>query len=145
MARGPTKRVRLAREALTAVGVAVADGLLEVGRTIVETTRPPDSPLEPYPLGQGLPLQGGVLVYLHGQKVAGWSQRGLQPKKPRNGATPKDAIVALVGFGFPGGLKEGGTLHDPPHPFLSPATDEVTPHIPAILAEIVGPALAKQR
>lgn len=143
MARKPSARVVLARSALTTLGVAVADGLLEVGRTIVEVADPPDSPDLPYPTGEGLPLQGGVLVYAEGKKVAGWSQRGLQPKKPRAAETPKGAVVAIVGFGFPGRFKEGGTVNDPASPFLSPALDQTAPHIGEIMAGVVGPELRK--
>jgi hypothetical protein len=149
MPRKPSKRVRIAREKLTAVGLAVADGLLEVGRTIIEVADPPDSPLEPYPTGQGLVLQGGVLVFVHGEKVAGWSQRGLQPKTPRPSAgTPAEerkAIVALVGWGFPGRLVQMGTLDTPAQPFGTTAFDQVAPHAKEIIRDQVAPALAADR
>lgn len=144
MPRKPSTRVVLNRSALDRVDLAVADGLLEVGRTIVEVAHPPDSPLEPYPIGQGLVLQGGVLVYADGKKVAGWSQRGLQPKKPRAAVTPRGVITAIAGFGFPGRLVEGGTLDQPARPFLSPALDQTTPHIPGIMADVVGPELGSK-
>jgi hypothetical protein len=131
--RGPSKRVVLNRAAVTDLGLAVADGILEVGQQIIAAARPPDSPDPPFPTGQGLPLQGGVLVYVDGQKVAGWHQRGKQPRKPRAAKTPKGAIVGIVGYGFPGRFAETGTANSPAQPFLSPATDQVTPAIPGHL------------
>jgi hypothetical protein len=150
--RTPSKRVRLNREALTQLGLAIADGFLEVGKTIIEVAEPPDSPLDPYPLGEGLVKQGGVLVFVDGKKVAGWSQRGLQPKTPKakDGATAerqseeKHGITALVGWGFPGRLVEGGTLKNAPNPFGSRAVDSVAPHAAEILRDMVAPTLAKK-
>ena len=144
MARKPSAKVVLARSGLTTLGLAIADGLLEVGRTIVEVADPPDSPLPPYPLGQGLPLQGGVIVYVDGKKVAGWSQRGTQPVKPRAAETPKGAVVAIVGYGFPGRFNEAGTLNSPAQPFLSPALDQTAPHIGEIVAGVTGPQLGRK-
>lgn len=134
MPRAPSKRVVLNRAALSRLELAIADGLLEAGRTIIETADPPDSPLEPYPTGEGLPLQGGVLVYVDGKKVAGWSKRGVQPKKPRAARTPKGSMIAIVGFGFPGRFNELKT------PFLSPAVDQVAPHVIPIVADAVKAA-----
>jgi len=149
--RGPSKRVVLNRAAVTELGLAVADGIFEVGQQIIAVARPPDDPRvllrsagpkhrwyhvdesEPEGTGKGLPLQGGVLVYVDGQKVAGWHQRGKQPKKPRAAKTPKGAIVAIVGYGFPGRFAEIGTANSPAQPFLSPAADQVTPAIPGHL------------
>lgn len=153
MARKPSQRVVLAREALTAVGLAIADGLFEVGRTIIETADPPDSPLDPYPIGEGLVKQGGVLVYVHGEKVAGWSQRGLQPAKPRARtsssaaamADERKGIVALVGWGFPGRLVNNGTINHPPNPFGSRAFDGVAPHAAEIIRDQVEPAMRSAR
>lgn len=145
MARRPSARVVLNRARLNEVTLIVADGLLEVGRTIVEVAaaRAPDSPFDPYPTGEGLPKQGGVLVYAGGQKTAGWSQRGGQPKKPRSvrGTTKQHSVVAIVGFGFPARLAERGTLRHRGQPFLTPTRDEVRPHIPAIVGPITRPRI----
>lgn len=143
MARKPSARVVLNRKALTAIGEAVADGFMELGRTIVEVAsdRAPDSPLDPYPTGEGLPKQGGVIVYLHGKKVDGWSTRGTQPRIDRRTADTKAGITAVVGFGFPGRLAETGTVDTPAQPFLTPTAHEVAPHA----ADIIRPFVARVR
>jgi hypothetical protein len=60
MAKGPTKRVRLNREALHEVTLAVSDGLFELAKQVVTEAGAvaPDSPLDPFPTGEGLPKQG---------------------------------------------------------------------------------------
>jgi hypothetical protein len=139
----PSARVVLNRSKLDAAVLAVADGFLEVGRTIVELAgeNAPDSPYDPYPIGEGLPKQGGVLVMVNGQKTAGWSQRGTQPKKPRAVRGMKQGVVAVVGFGFPARFAEMGTVRTPAKPFFAPARDQVKPHIPDIVGEISRPKI----
>jgi hypothetical protein len=136
MARGPSKRVVLNRAALDAVTLGEADGLFELAKEIVldAASQAPDSPYDPYPAGEGLVKQGGALAYANGAKIAGWSQRGGQPAKPKalRGAGRGEIIVA-GGFGFPALFVELGTLRTRAQPFLSPALDrrirEAAPYI----------------
>lgn len=131
------------------VVLAVADGLFEAGRTIVEVASPraPDSPYDPYPEGEGLPKQGGVLVYVENKKTHGWSMRGDQPKKPRavRDTTKQHSVVAVVGFGFPARLNEVGTIRHRGRPFFTPAAREVQPHIPEIVGDVTRPKLSGMR
>jgi hypothetical protein len=143
----PSAKVVLNRGKLDAAVLAVADGFLEVGKTIVELAgeSAPDSPYDPYPTGQGLPNQGGVLVSVNGAKTAGWSQRGTQPKMPRAARGMKQGIVTIVGFGYPARFAEMGTVRTPAHPFLAPARDQVKGHIPEIVGEISRPTIGGPR
>lgn len=143
--RGVSKKVRLRREALSEVTRAVADGFLEAGIVLVEqaSASAPDSPLDPYPTGEGLPKQGGVLVYVGNDKVAGWSTRGPQPAKPR-AARPllkQHSVTAIIGFGFPARFAETGTVDTPSQPFLTPARDRLAPSIPAIVGDVAKPKI----
>jgi hypothetical protein len=128
MARGVTVRVKLHRETLDAVSLGIADGLFEMAKAIVDAAAPgmADSPLDPYPTGEGLPRQGGALAYVKGGKVAGWSQRGNQPKKPKavRGDSRRATILVVGGYGFPARLNEFGSVHNPAHPALTPALAE---------------------
>jgi hypothetical protein len=127
--RGVSAKVRLKKAALDDVTFIVADGLHEAGRVIEEiaSANAPDSPYEPYPTGEGLPKQGGVLTYVGNAKVDGWSRRGSQPAKPRavRATTKAHSVVTIVGFGFPGRLAELGTVRTPAQPFLAPARDQL--------------------
>lgn len=143
--RGLSKAVRLRRGALDAVVLAVADGLEEAGRVIVEyaSASAPDSPDEPYPTGEGLPKQGGVLVYVEGQKVGGWSTRGPQPNKPKAARllVKQHSVTAIVGFGFPARLQETGTIKQAADPFLAPARDLIGPNVPNIVGTVARPKI----
>jgi hypothetical protein len=135
---------------ITDVALIVADGLFEVARTIVELAaeRAPDSPTPtpafPYGAGEGLPRQGGVLVYVENKKTHGWSLRGDQPKKPRavRESTKAHAIVAIAGFGFPARFNERGTINQPARPFLAPVRDQVEGHVAEMVGEVTRPKLA---
>jgi HK97 gp10 family phage protein len=142
MAKRASTRVVLNRSKLHQVRLAVADGMMEVGRTVVETAseQAPDSPYDPYPTGEGLPKQGGVWVGVDNAKVDGWHIRGGQPRKP-TAARGGKGIVAIAGFGFPGRFAEFGTARTAAQPFLTPAARQVEPHIRDILRSIVDPAL----
>lgn len=140
MARKPAARVILNRSRLTDVGVALADGLSEVGRTYIEATDPPDA--QPY--GEGLVTSGGYLVYADGKKVDGWAQDGRQPKPPRAAKVSKGkGAVLLAGWGFPARFQEHGTARHGAQPFATPALNRLLPHIAEIMEPIVRPALAK--
>jgi hypothetical protein len=127
MARGPSARVVLHRGTLDAISLGIADGLFDMAKAVVDAAAPrmADSPHDPYPTGEGLPKQGGALAYVRGGKVAGWSQRGGQPKKPRSlRAASKGSVLVIGGYGFPARLEEFGSLHNPAHPALTPALAE---------------------
>lgn len=147
--RGPSAKVRLRKERLTEATFIVADGLFEAGRIIVESASAsaPDSPFDPYPTGEGLPKQGGVLAYVGNDKVDGWSIRGPQPRKPRSIRilTGRHSVTVAVGFGFPGRLAETGTVDTAPQPFLAPSRDRHAGAIPRIVAATTRPRLAGNR
>jgi len=125
------------RAALHTIDLAIADGLEEVVRTVIESAQPPDAP----PYGAGLPAHGGWLVYAGGQKVGGGSLDGRQPKKPRAlRVKGSDQVVAIAGFSFPGRFQEAGTAKMSANPFLTPALNEVAPHA----ASIMGPAVRRK-
>jgi len=132
MARKPSARVVLNRSNLSKVGLAVADGLEAVVRTIVERADPPDAT----PYGEGLVTRGGWLVYSGPNKVGGGSLQGKQPKKPRKFVVKgtEGTVAAIAGFGFPGHFQELGTAQHGAQPFLWPALMDVVPDIPSILA-----------
>ena len=145
MARKPSARVVLNRSALDEATLAVVDGFLEVGRTVVELAAEiaPDSPYDPYPTGEGLPKQGGVIVYAGGGKTAGWSTRGGQPKLPRAArpSVKQHSVVAIIGFGFPARFAEKGTVRHRGRPFLTPTRDRVAPRVAEIVGQVVRPRL----
>jgi len=142
MAKGFTKRVALHRQAVDQVALAVADGLFEVGKAIIENARPPDLP----PFGEGLIEGGGVLAYVDGKKVNGWHKDGKQPKPPRAARVSKGkGAVVIVGWGFPSRLVELGSIHNTPNPFFTPSVDETLPRSQSIMAPFVGPKLPGPR
>jgi len=138
--------MELNQSRLDDVTLIVADGLFEAGKQIIElaSSRAPDSPYDPYPAGEGLPRQGGVLVYVGNKKTHGWSLRGDQPVKPRSArlTTKLHSVVALVGFGFPARFAEGGTIRERARPFLTPSANEIAPRIPEIVGDVTRPRLA---
>jgi len=143
--KGAYSRMTLNQSKLDAVVLAVADGVFEAGRTIIErfSELAADSPFDPYPEGEGLPKQGGVLVYVENKKTHGWSMRGDQPVKPRAArvATKEHSVVAVIGVGYPGRFNEAGTVNMPAHPALTPARDQVAPHIVDIIGQVAGPKI----
>jgi hypothetical protein len=149
MAKGPTKRVRLNRGALDKVTLAVSDGLFELAKQVVTEAgaTAPDSPLDPFPTGEGLPKQGGVLGFVNGQKVNGWSLRGTQPAKPRSmRATVKSGVTVVAGFGHPARFVERGTIRTPAQPFFQPTADRlITPeNARAVLEPLVASKLGRR-
>lgn len=142
MARKPSSRVVLNRAALTELGLALAGGVEEIARTIVETAEPPDAT----PFGEGLVTDGGWLVYQGPNKVAGGSLSGRQPKKPRAFKTRgTTGIVGIAGFGFPAKFQEAGTVNQPARPFLAPAVVRVKGVAGEIMASAVAPRLRAKR
>lgn len=148
--RGVSAKVKLNKAALDDITFAVADGFMEAGKVIVEiaSANAPDSPYDPYPTGEGLPKQGGVLVYVGNQKVDGWSIRGPQPAKPRAARllVKAHSVTTLIGFGFPGRFAEGGTINHGPQPFLGPARDRVgVQGVANIVGDVTRPRLARMK
>jgi hypothetical protein len=142
MARRPSARVVLNRAALDELHLALAEGVEEIARTVVETAEPPDAT----PFGEGLVTQGGWLVYDGAKKVAGGSLEGIQPKKPRAfRVRGTEGITGIAGFGFPGRFHETVTSDQPARPFFMPAVVRVKGVAAEIMREIVGPRLARRR
>lgn len=133
MARGPSARVVLNRQALDQAILAVADGFAEAAKLSIEIADPPDRT----PYGVGLTKRGGYLAYVNGKKIAGGGRDGRQPKKPR-AVNARDGIVVVAGFGFPGRFQELGTVHHGAQPFLTPVMLAIKPQIPAIVARQVA-------
>lgn len=142
MARG--SKIVINRAALDDVTLAIADGLNAVGMEILQSTNPPDSPFPPYPEGEGLPKQGGVLTYVNGKKVAGYGQDGKQPRAPRAAKVSRSqGAVVIVGYGFPARFNEEGTVKMAAQPFFSPVAFDILPRSAEIMEPIVRPALPK--
>lgn len=141
MPRKTSARVVLNRQALNEVGLAVADGLEEVVRSIVLDAHPPDAT----PYGAGLVTSGGWLVYHGSKKVAGGSLTGKQPKKPRAVRVMGiGGITAIAGFGFPGRFQEIGTIYHRAQPFLGPSLMRHLGRIPQIMAPATRARLQRQ-
>lgn len=141
MARGPSAKVVINRAALDEVHLALAEGVEEVARTVVETADPPDET----PFGAGLVRHGGWAVYDGTKKVGGGSLDGSQPKKPRAFKPLPNAITGIAGFDFPARFQELGTVHQPARPFFMPAAVRVKGIAAEIMREIVGPRLGGRR
>lgn len=128
---------------------AVGDGLFEAAKDVIldAAQHAPDSPYDPYPTGEGLPKQGGVLGYIANKKTHGWSIRGDQPKKPRSirTATKKHSVLVAAGFGFPGRFAERGTVRMRGRPFLEPAFDRASSSIAAKVAAVAKPKIGEGR
>jgi len=138
----PSARVVLNRKMLRTVQIAIADGLFEVARTMIEETHAPDAPV----YGEGLPRQGGALAYVGDKKVAGWGLDGRQPKKPRAyKVRGQGAITAIAGWGFPARFNEQGTINQPARPFFEPTVNRVSGHVADIMRPIVADELRKAR
>ena len=137
MARKPSAKVVLNRAALSELDLAIATGVEELVRTVIETAEPPDAT----PFGEGLVTEGGWAVYAGSKKVGGGSLAGPQPRKPRGLKLASDAITGIAGFGFPARFQEVGTVHQPSRPFLWPTAARVGRIAGDVMREIVGPLL----
>lgn len=134
-----TARVVLNRNALNALGLAVANGLEDFARLVVTDADPPDAT----PFGEGLVTQGGWLAYYRNRKIGGGSRTGKQPKKPRGWSVSRnDSIEAIAGFGFPGRFQEMGTVHHSAQPFLWPSFTRNQDQLKHLLAKAVKVAKA---
>ncbi len=146
-ANGLTAKVVLHRSTIDAVILGGLDGLFELAKAIIVDAgqHAPDSPAEPYPTGEGLPRQGGVLAYAKGAKVAGWSLRGLQPKRARAFRVDSRAggFVIYGGFGSHiAHFAELGTIKERARPFLTPALLRDLPQAEKFLKPAVAKRLA---
>lgn len=139
MARQPTARVRIHRQSIDRVFLAMSDGLLAIAEEVVTTANPPDAT----PYGEGLARRGGWLAYVDGKKTGGGGLDGKQPKKPRALRVREYTAVAVAGFGFPGRFQEFGTINHSAQPFLGPAADRVAPRAAQIMEQQVRPALRR--
>lgn len=128
MARKTSARVILNRQKVNEVRLAVADGLLAFGQSIVDVADVPDAA----PFGVGLVTHGGAVVYIDGRKVGG------DATKPSRERVPRPGISGFVGFDFPARFQEIGTVHQDAQPFLWPAAMRQAPHA----GEIMKPAAA---
>lgn len=119
---------------MNTIDLAIAEGIEEVVRTVVETATPPDAS----PFGTGLVTRGGWLVYAGAKKVGGGSLDGRQPKKPRAfRVSGSRQVQAIAGFGFPGRFQEAGTAKMAANPFLTPSMSQTMPHAPQIMKPAV--------
>lgn len=132
-------------ELTQAVAMGGAEWMQEV--VTAAAANAPDSPYDPYPLGEGLPKQGGVLAYIGNLKVFGWSIRGDQPAKPRalRLVTKEHSVVIAGGFGFPGRFAERGTIRQAPQPFFEPEFDRRAGSALSQIGERVKPLVARIR
>jgi len=133
MARKPTARVVMNREAVEAIRLGYADGLHATAEDIQDRVRPPDAA----PYGKGLVKREGTATYVGGKKIAGTGT-------PPRAAIPKD-IGSVFGWGFPARFQELGTSRQPARPFFTPAVQAGIAEAAPTVAEHVGAALAKVR
>lgn len=117
------------REALDAIRLGQADGLEAIGEQIVAVATPRAPDAEPY--GKGLVGGGSVVTFVDRRKVASF---GPLSRIPRSGRVPPVGTVSVVGFGFPGRLRETGTIYVPASPFLTPSVAEVIPSAADLVA-----------
>lgn len=142
-------RMRLKQSQLEKIPLAVSFGMIKVAEVMGEeyAKRSRDSPLEPYPIDEGLPRQFGALVYVNNQKVQGWSRRGDQPKKPRaaRAITKTLSAVGLIGVGWPARINETGTIHMSAHPAFVPARDAIAPKAARIIQTFTLPRIGTRK
>lgn len=125
MARG--SKIAFNRAKVDEAVLAIADGAVAWAQETVEGMIPdaPDSPYMPFPTGEGLPKQGGVLAYFDGKKIAGWSPLGKQPRVPRAARISRTrGLVLIMGWGFPARFNEFGTVRTPAQPFVARGFNE---------------------
>lgn len=132
--RRPSSRVVLNRKALDQVTLAIAGGVEEIARTMIEESNPPDAT----PFGEGLVTNGGWIVYANGKKVGGGSIDGTTPQKPREFRPLKVGVSAVAGWSFPARFQEIGTVHQPARPFFMPTIVRVVNVAAAIMRDFVG-------
>lgn len=126
MAVRKNNRVALNRATFDAITLGMADGLLALADAVIAAAKPPDEPAgssaaaRPNLTEGGAPrpeldTTGGSVAYVLGKKVGGTAS------KPRAMRVKSMGVAIAGGFGFPGHFAEFGTIHEPAHPFLTPA------------------------
>ena len=141
MAQKRSARVVPNRRAMDQVQLAIADGILEVGKAVVTVADPPDAA----PYGEGLVTRGGTLVYDGQAKVGGWGEDGRQPPKPRAFGVSSGTINAAIGFGFPGRFQEFGTSKMAANPFFMRAFNAVWERRASIIRQAAAYRIARIR
>jgi hypothetical protein len=122
MARRVKVRYALQRSKVDAAVLAIADGAVEWAKQSVEEAgrTAPDSPYLPWPKGEGLPKQGGVLAYWDGRRIAAWGLDGKSPRAPRAAKISRTrGLVLIMGWGFPARFNEFGTVKMHAQPFVA--------------------------
>ena len=140
-----TKRVEVYRQAFDAIQLGAADGLFEIAQNIVNGANPPDSPRQPYPIGKGLPEQGGAAAWIGKRKVNNASRDGSSVAKPRSLVLNEGQATAIAGFGFPARFVELGTVDTHAEPFLTPSAMREVPDGEAVLSAAMNRRLRGQR
>jgi hypothetical protein len=136
-----TSRMVINRKVYSEVVLAVADGVFEVLKTMIEATRPPDAP----PFTEGLVDNGGALVYVNGKKVAGFGLDGKQPRPPRAAKVSRgQGILGYAGWGPPARFNELGTVKQPARPFFTPTAAAISPQATRIMAPVVKGKLPRR-
>ena len=135
-----TKKTVLNRGVLDAITLGVADGLFAMAKAIVEGADVPDLP----PLTVGLIETGGALVYVDGKIVDATAIGGKVVRKPRAVKIRdlRGEVVAIGGYGFPARLVELGSIHNTPHPFLTPELMATVPDAEAFIRQATAKRLA---
>jgi hypothetical protein len=140
-----TTRVEINRKAFDAIQLGAADGLFEIANRIVDGANPPDSPRLPYPIGKGLPQQGGAAAWIGKKKVNNASMDGSTVAKPRSLVLVEGQATAIAGFGFPARFVELGTIDTPAEPFLTPSAMREVPDGEAVLSAAMQRRLRGER
>jgi hypothetical protein len=119
MARGASalRRVELNRAAFDAIDLAMADGLFEFAKSVIDGAGVPDAD----PIGLGLVQGGGVVAYIGRKRVGIYATGGqTSVKKPRAAKLQAAGITVIGGYGFPARFLEEGTVKMAAEPFLTP-------------------------
>lgn len=134
MARKLSSRVVVNRKALSAIREGAVAGLEQLAIDTLAAAAPnvPDDD----PIGVGLVTTGSYGVWADGKKVAGLGQ------KPRREKV-KTGVTLIVGYDFPARFNEGGTIHQPARPFLTPAMVKEVPGADKTLGVQVRRRLAR--
>lgn len=135
MARKPHVRTIVNRQALSAFAAGIADGMEAIGQAFVARVEPPDAE----PFGKGLITTPGYGVWSNGKKVAG------DGTKPRSVRVRAHGAVLIAGAGFPGWFQEGGTIHHPPQPFVTPVMESLLPDAGQYIKPKVRARMARVR
>ena len=151
MARGASaaRRMELNRSRIDQTIVAIGAGLNQWAQETCEliSRNAPDSPYMPFPLHEGLPNQGGALIYFDSKKIYSVHGRGRgEPRVPRAATIRRTrGLVMIIGWGFPARFNEYGTAKMDATPFVGPGIYEMLPRIPEIAGPIIREKLAAMK